>query len=282
MGRRTQSVAATVIAAGVVAGAAVAAAIVAPSRAFLPSDEITIGSGLNREFGLGGFSDLKPDGSSGKEFWTITDRGPNYDGLTGTLCTTGSKVYPVPSFAPEIVRIGMKDEAIKVKERIPLRFPAGLAVGYSVRPFPKNEVSVDGSCNALGTSPRGVDSEGIAVDPRDGTFWVADEYLPSVLHVTRDGRVVTRVVPTGAPVTQAATTGVAIVGAFPETIGANFRPNRGFESVAISPDGKSLYVALQSPMEYRPDGTRHPARTRATRSRCACSDSTSTRRQPRR
>jgi hypothetical protein len=261
MGRRRGSiVGAGLVGAAVVVGAVAAAAIFAPERAFLPAEAIAIGNGLGRDFGLGGFSDLQPEGASGKEYWTITDRGPNFDGQTGTLCTTGRKVYPLPAFAPEIVRVGMKDDELRVKERIPLRFPGGPAVGTPVRPAPKNEVSVDGSCAALGTSPRGIDSEGIAVDPRDGSFWIADEYLPSVLHVTRDGAVVARIVPAGAPAAQAATGGVTVVGAFPETVGANFRPNRGFESVAISPSGEALYVALQSPLEYRwPTGDERPS-----------------------
>lgn len=255
MGRTTRVVVAAVCAAAVVTGVAVAAAIIAPAKAELAPDAISIGSGLGRTWHLGGFSDLYPEGSSGKEFWTITDRGPNLDGGVGTApCSTGTKVYPLPAFAPEIVRIGVKDDAIKIKERIPLRFSSGPAVGYSVRPTPKNEASLDSACQSLGTSPRGIDSEGLVVDPRDGSFWIADEYLPSVMHVMRDGTVVTRVVPTGTQGTLAGS-GANVVTPFPETIGTNFRPNRGFEGIAISPDGETLYTALQSPMDYRPTGT---------------------------
>lgn len=240
-------------------GVAVGAAIVAPARAELPADAISIGPGLGREWGLGGFSDLYPEGSSGKNYWTITDRGPNLDGgVGGTPCPVGTKVYPLPGFAPEIVRFRVKDEAIKVKERIPLRFPTGPAVGFSVRPAPKNETSLDGTCQPLGTSPRGVDSEGIVVDPRNESFWIADEYLPSVMHVTSNGRVLTRIVPSGTEST-VTESGASVVGAFPETVGVNFRPNRGLEAIAISPDGRTLYTALQSPMEYRVAGQPNPS-----------------------
>lgn len=237
------------------AGLAVAAAIIAPAKAELPADAISIGSGLGRQWALGGFSDLYAEGASGKEFWTITDRGPNLDGgIGGTPCAIGTKVYPLPAFAPEIVRIGVKGDGIHVKERVPLKFATGPAVGYSVRPVPKNEASVDGACRSLGTSPRGVDSEGIVVDPRDRSFWVADEYLPSIMHAQRDGTVVTRVVPLGTE-GNAMGSGADAVAAFPATIGLNFRPNRGFEGIAISPDGRTLYTALQSPMDYRPTGS---------------------------
>jgi hypothetical protein len=258
VGRTTRIVAAGIAAAAVVTGVAVGAAIVVPAKAELPADAISIGTGLGRSWHLGGFSDLYPQGASGKEYWTLTDRGPNLDGGVGAApCAVGTKVYPLPGFAPEIVRIGLKDDEIQVKDRIPLRFATGAAVGFSVRPAPKNEVSLDAACNPLGTSTRGIDSEGLVVDSRDGSFWIADEYLPSVLHVATDGTVLARIVPLGTEGTVAGT-GATVIAAFPETVGTNFRPNRGFEGIAISPDGKTLYTALQSPMEYRPTGTAPP------------------------
>ncbi|MDW8339792.1 MAG: esterase-like activity of phytase family protein, partial [Thermoleophilia bacterium] len=250
MRRTLRPLVAALLVGAAVSSVALAAAITAPRKAELAADAVLIGTGLGREWFLGGFSDLYPEGRSGKEYWTITDRGPNLDGgVGGTPCARGTKVYPVPTFAPEIVRIGVKDDVLKVKERIPLSFAAGPAVGTSVRPAPKNEPAVDTSCNALGTTPRGVDSEGIVVDPRDGSFWVADEYLPSILHVRKDGRVLTRIVPVGTE-SSAQGAGARVVSGFPETVGINFRPNRGFEGIAISEDGRTLYTALQSPMEY--------------------------------
>ena len=82
----------------------------------------------------------------------------------------GHEVYPLPAFTPEIVRIGLKDDEIEIKDRIPLRFDSGAALGFSVRPAGRNEVSLDAACDPLGTSPRGIDSEGLVVDPRDGSF----------------------------------------------------------------------------------------------------------------
>ena len=148
---------------------------------------IPIGSGLGRAWHLGGFSDLFPEGSSGKEFWSLTDRGPNLDEGVGNTCTEDGKVYPLPGFTPEIVRLGVKDEELRVKDRTPLTFAGGPAVGYSVRPAPKNEASFDENCASLGTSPRGIDSEGLVVDSRDRSFWIADEYLPR-RHARQAGR----------------------------------------------------------------------------------------------
>jgi hypothetical protein len=258
MRRTTRALLCALLVAVVAAGAAIAAAITAPRKAELAVNAVPIGMGLGREWFLGGFSDLYPEGASGKEYWTITDRGPNLDGgVGGTPCAAGTKVYPLPAFTPQIVRIGGKDDGLKVKARLPLSFASGPAVGTSVRAVPKNELAVDGNCASLGTTPRGVDAEGLVVDPRDGSFWIADEYLPSILHVRYDGRVLTRVVPAGTE-GSAQGAGAAVVGAFPATVGLNFRPNRGFEGIAISSDGRTLYTALQSPMDYRPTGAAPP------------------------
>ena len=52
-----------------------------------------------------------------------------------------------------------------------------------------------------------VDTEGISLDPREstpaheggnGVLWVADEYRPSVLHMSARGELLSRIVPKGA------------------------------------------------------------------------------------
>ncbi len=247
--RRMMWLAAVVGAAGVVGiGVAVAAAITAPAKAELAADAIPLGTALGQPWYLGGFSGLAPNGNSGKEYWTITDRGPNQD--LPCAATGNGLQFPLPAYAPEIVQIGVKGSELKVKARIPLRFASGAATGLPVRTG-KNELGYGpGGCagGVLPLSPGGVDSEGVVVDPRDGSFWIADEYLPSVMHVTSDGLVVTRIVPTGTGASITAS-GTNVVEAFPAIVGSNFRSNRGFEDVALSPDGRWLYTSLQSPMD---------------------------------
>lgn len=245
------AVPAIVVGAFVLVAVAVAAVVTPPKTATLSAEKISIGEGLGRAWYLGGFSGLTPISQGGDEYWTITDRGPNLDEGQGNTCVADGKVYPLPGFAPEIVRVGVAGSELKVLQRIPLKFATGPAVGYSVRPAPKNEASFGPACEPLGTSPRGIDSEGVVVDKRNGGFWIADEYLPSLMHVTGNGKVDVRIVPVGtAAMVEGA--GAKIVEGFPAGIGQWFRPNRGFEGIAISGDGKSVYTALQSPMEYRP------------------------------
>jgi hypothetical protein len=111
----------------------------------------------------------------------------------------------------------------------------------------------------LGTTKYGVDSEGVVVDPRDGSFRVPDEYVPSVLHVAPDGDVLGRFVPTGY---ESLVDAPVVDEVFPEVVGQRFRRNRGFEGIALSPDGTELYAALQSPMQNptsRPTDRLRPA-----------------------
>ena len=105
--------------------------------------------------------------------------------------------------------------------------------------------------------PSGADTEGIAACA-DGTFFVGDEYGPSLLHIAADGRVLVRWVPAGLePLFDQAD--YPVVGALP-TIASKRRLNRGFEGLALSPDGGALYLAFQSPLAH-PDEQAHQKAT---------------------
>src|SRR5262249_39230519 len=76
-----------------------------------------------------------------------------------------------------------------------------------------------------------------------------DEYSPSILHVDPTGKVVERFVPQGLALTGADFT---VTEALP-AIYAKRKINRGFEGIALAPDGTTVYVVLQSPLA-NPDG----------------------------
>lgn len=97
-------------------------------------------------------------------------------------------------------------------------------------------------------NPNGLDPEGLA-RATDGTFWVGDEYSPSVAQIAPDGKVVHRLIPAG--MTLLSDTDVRPV--LP-AIYAKRRLNRGFEGLTISQDGKSLFIALQSPLDFPTKG----------------------------
>lgn len=199
--------------------------------------------------------------------WGIGDRGPNIkpqpaadrygtEHLRSLADIDGAKIMPLPANGPAIARFQINNGTILLEAIIDLMDDRGHPV--SGLPVPslshaEFEPVYDLSGAPLGTNPGGADTEAITAMP-DGTFWVAEEYGPSLLRVDRSGRVVVRWVPIGQ--------GHCFVGAaypveerLPPLAGAR-KLNRGFEAIAATPDGSSLFVAFQSPLAH-PDREAH-------------------------
>lgn len=193
---------------------------------------------------FGGFSDIYPADGSGRTFWTITDRGPNNsDGH--------HPIFVDPTFTPQIVLFTKVGSRIVVLRKIPLRTPKGFTDPVTgsrditglpnVSPDP---APVDVHGKTIPYDPYGADTEGLVRAP-DGTFWVSEENRSSVLHVAADGTVLARLVPSNQAHYQAP--GIEVLPILPAVISTQ-KANRGFECLAISADGKTLYVAQQSPL----------------------------------
>ncbi|MER6068184.1 esterase-like activity of phytase family protein [Streptomyces sp. NPDC001817] len=194
---------------------------------------------------LGGIgSDIYPAGRKG-EYWTVTDRGPN-----GQIKVAGKKrrTFPEPGFDPAVVKIRVSEDAVRVVDAIPLTTTSGKAVtglpdqqGRDEAPYTYDATT------PLSYNPNGLDTEGI-VRAADGTFWLVDEYGPSLVHVSARGKVLTRYVPKGLALEGA---DYPVVEALPSVF-LHRKINRGFEGLAQLPDG-DLVMVLQSPLSL-PDG----------------------------
>ncbi|MEV0931849.1 esterase-like activity of phytase family protein [Streptomyces phaeochromogenes] len=205
------------------------------SNALLPG---TVGD--DRGVDLGGIgSDIYPAGRKG-EFWTVTDRGPN-----GQIKVAGEKrrTFPVPGFDPAIVRIRVSGGTVKVLDAIPITTSSGKPVtglsnqkGRDEAPYSYN------ASTPLSYNPNGLDTEGI-VRAEDGSFWLVDEYGPSLIHVSSRGKILTRYVPKGLGLTGA---DYRVVEALPAVL-LHRKINRGFEGLAQLPGG-DLVMAVQSPL----------------------------------
>jgi hypothetical protein len=95
--------------------------------------------------------------------------------------------------------------------------------------------------NTLGTA---FDPEGIVVNPTTGNFLVSDEYGPSLLEFDRSGNLLRRFTPPDNVIPRVGSTVDYISTPATETSGRE--PNRGYEGLAISPDGKYAYAMLQN------------------------------------
>ena len=180
---------------------------------------------------------------SDNEFWAITDRGPNGN--------PGRRTFVVPKFDPEILHVRVQNDRIVVMGAIPILDASGLPVTGlpNVGTFDETPYDFNGT-NIIDLNASGLDTEGI-VRTRDGHFWLVDEYSPSLLHVSPTGTVIDRFVPEDSLLgsTLSTTPNYRIKKYLPKIL--NFRrQNRGFEGIAITPDEKTVFLAMQSPLEY--------------------------------
>ncbi|WP_329535257.1 esterase-like activity of phytase family protein [Streptomyces sp. NBC_01450] len=210
------------------------------SDALLPG---TVGD--DRGVDLGGIgSDIYPAGRQG-EFWTVTDRGPN-----GQIKVDGKKrrTFPVPGFDPAIVKIKVSGDTVKVLDALPITTSSGKPVTGLSNQAGRDEAPYSYDAQTpLAYNPNGVDTEGI-VRSADGSFWLVDEYGPSLIHVSARGKVLTRYVPKGLNLTGA---DYPVVEALPAVL-LHRKINRGFEGLAQLLGG-DLVMAVQSPLSL-PDG----------------------------
>ncbi|MFC9337741.1 esterase-like activity of phytase family protein [Streptomyces sp. NPDC057020] len=194
----------------------------------------------DRDVDLGGIgSDLYPAERRG-EYWTVTDRGPNGQIAVGK---DKRRTFPVPGFDPAIVKVRATGGRIQVLKSLPITTASGAPVtGLPNQPGRDEAPYNHDATTPLAYNANGLDTEGLVRD-RDGSFWLVDEYGPSLVHVSATGRVLARHVPRGLALTGA---DYPVIESLP-SIFLKRKINRGFEGLALLPDG-DLVMALQSPL----------------------------------
>ncbi|MDO9354487.1 MAG: esterase-like activity of phytase family protein, partial [Solirubrobacteraceae bacterium] len=289
------TLAAGLLAAAASAPAALAAPLASPTEAgrfsldrslVLAAPTLTDASPIIAGGGIreGGFSALQVvPGTGNRRFVTITDRGPNGQ----PTAATDGRTFPTPSFAPTIMELQADDDGrLSVLRRLQIRVPGvdplrgtgpgqvpgdpQLITGFRniVAPKVDDRIWLMGTdttlTEQLATDPYGLDTEGVAVDPRDGSYWVSDEYRPSISRLSRDGVMRQRIVPadagaydtdpTAANVPLSSYYGGASQPSLQELLPHEFNArklNRGMEGLAISADGTKLYGIMQNPLDTR-------------------------------
>ncbi|MGE0860377.1 MAG: esterase-like activity of phytase family protein [Gammaproteobacteria bacterium] len=200
------------------AGAAHAATFV--NGITIPGDTLDLSSGSATERRVGFFSDLYFDPHR-NEWWGLSDRGPG----GGTL----NYETRVQRFTLDIDHVTGAISNFQVAQTI--RFSDGGAALNGLAPSP---------ASALGNA---FDPEGFVINPKNGNFIVSDEY-GRVGEFTRDGELVK---PYALPEDVIPKAGDAVdYTATPPTLTNGREPNRGFEGLAVSPDGNFAYAMLQN------------------------------------
>ena len=199
-------------------------------------------AGVSVQGGFGSGLSLGSDGT----FYLLTDRGPNYDAGPET------KAFPVPGFSPQVGVFRRTEAGLELVRSIPLRQADGGPIsGLPNPPGPgatgESAVSPDGA--PLSLDPNGLDPEGLHVLD-DGSFWVADEYGPALIHFDPDGRMLERFDPRPASARS-----------LPLVLGRR-RPNYGFEGLTGDRSGRTLVAILQSSLPDARDAGHRSALTR--------------------
>lgn len=194
---------------------------------------------------FGFFSDIYYDPVR-EEWWALSDRGPG-----GGVLDYATRVQ---RFALEVNPKTGQISKFRVKETIKFTDPRGLLSA------PANPVADPEALNGLnplglnadvGRLGRSFDPEGLVVDPRTCRFLVADEYGPSVYEFSRAGAL-RRVFQTPANLIPKVGAAVNYVTDRDGGLNAGRQDNRGFEGLAITPDGKRLFAVLQDPLINEP------------------------------
>jgi hypothetical protein len=180
------------------------------------------------------------------EFYGLTDRGPNGDGpnvpsLNGSG-TTGSKIFPSPSFTPSIGVITVGKNGAVLSSVMPIKASAtanstGLPIpegtlGNSAEIPVMDAMKFDPNGKAV-FNANGLDSEAIVVDKKRNALWISDEYGPFIVRVDPATGVI--------QAKYAAGTGLP-------KIFAKRRANRGIEGMALDTGTDRLHAFLQSPL----------------------------------
>jgi hypothetical protein len=223
-------------------------------------DTVSIGSGMAV---LPGSWHKRGDGSYIGRFLMLPDRGWNTQGTVdyaGRLHRYEAVLRPYYGSGPTTQDQLTMTYKTSNLFREPHRNTTGLDP-LAVRP-------ASGNLPALPQAPNGkiaVDDEGV-VYPGDGTMWISDEYGPYVYHYNASGKLIGAIRPPEAFIPKRLHNGAPA-----DDFSANAPPqgqsyntgnpvsgrqnNQGAEGLAISPDGKTLFVLLQSALIQDLDAT---------------------------
>jgi len=186
------------------------------------------GANINR---LGGFgSDLFYDRSAGV-YYGLADRGPG----GGTI----GYDTRVQKFTIDVDRVTGAATNFRLQATIRFTLPS--------------KKSLNGIDPTLDTENRDGKSIGRSFDPegfvvgRNGHFFVSDEYGPSIYEFLPDG-VFVREFTQPENVLPRDGKGRVLSSLSSSTVEQGRQRNRGFEGLAISPDGKRLFALLQDPL----------------------------------
>jgi hypothetical protein len=208
---------------------------------------------------LGGISDvfvekvMNDTGQFGVRL--LTDRGPSRKIETAN---GKQRLFLNPSFVPTVLIFDVsgcqldkthgrpKNLNVELQSKFSLQSSAGNVItGRSNGLEGDDSIANPSGEGLLAPDVNGIDPEGCVL-LADRTFWLSEEYRPSLLCFEADGTVTKRFIPEGVKLPASDVQ-------LGENLPAHYakrRPNRGFESLALSPDESTIWALMQSPFDH--------------------------------
>jgi len=173
----------------------------------------------------------------GQRYLALEDRGPNKYAYPGSTAFDATTRYP-NRFQIVDIDVAPAGGNWRVEARL-------VGTSLLVTETGRNFVGISSAFTQADPNKNlRLDPEGIRVAP-DGTVWVSDEYGPVIYHFDQHGkRIGTLEVPPAFLIAEPANTLAEEMRSAHNRTGRY--TNRGAEGLALSPDGKTLLVALQS------------------------------------
>ena len=195
--------------------------------------------GMSPLNGLNGFGSGLAYSGFANRYVLLADRGPNKVEYKGGEAVDNTTSYPNRFQTFDITVV--QDSSRPTGWRVDMTH-----VGTTLLKNVAGDqyVGISTALAAPGQPNRRLDPEGIRVAP-DGSVWVSDEYGPYILHFDQTGREIGALpAPEGFTVAKPAANAKLEMQA--NTIGRV--TNRGAEGLTITPDGRYLAIAMQSPL----------------------------------
>ena len=184
----------------------------------------------------------------------LTDRGPSRKIETAI---GKQRLFLNPSFVPTVLVFDVsgcqldkihgrpKNLNVELQSKFSLQSSAAKVItGRSNGLEGDDSIANPSGEEMLAPDVNGVDPEGCVL-LANGTFWLCEEYRPSLLCCEADGTVIKRFIPEGVKLPARDVQ----LGENLPTHYANRRPNRGFESLAVCPDESIIWALMQSPFD---------------------------------
>ena len=198
---------------------------------------------------FGFFSDIYYDPTE-DDWWALSDRGPG-----GGVLDYATRVQ---RFKINVHPVTGAISNFRIKETIKFTDPNGLLSAPTnnqgvAEPKALNGLNPSVLNGSVGTLGRSFDPEGLVINPRNGNLIVSDEYGPSVYEFNRRGVLIAVFkTPANLVPTLNGNTDYVTDRKNPPDVNTGRQDNRGFEGIAITPDGKKLFAVLQDPLFNEP------------------------------